>query len=186
MLYKGGISVITCGHTVSECDLWYQAGHSLHLGDSAATNQPQRGWSEHQICCRTLEAALSFRLQEYAENRSITNVIPLDTAQFSADFLLDMSPEQAEATELYAPQARRSQLVTPCCVCSASEGRAQPMFARICSWAPSLCRKVAELEREMRRLLTNRAKAASGYKCCCCTILFHNSVIPHYCRVWDM
>ena len=41
------------------------------------------------------------RLQEYAENRSITNVIPLDSSHACADFLLDMSPEQAEATELY-------------------------------------------------------------------------------------
>ena len=43
------------------------------------------------------------RLQEYAENRSITNVIPLDSSHACADFLLDMSPEQAEAAELYGP-----------------------------------------------------------------------------------
>ena len=47
-------------------------------------------------------------------------------------------------------------------------------------------RKVAELEREMRRLLTHRTKYASGRECCCCTILFHNAVIPNYVRVWDM
>lgn len=71
--------------------------HNLGTGLVSQHDQLSRSMSY-----RTLEAALSMRLQEYAENRSITNVIPLDTDHSCADFLLDMSPEQAEATELCA------------------------------------------------------------------------------------
>lgn len=50
---------------------------------------------------RALEAVLSARLQEYSENRSIANVIPLDNPLASDEpELLSMSPEQAEATQL--------------------------------------------------------------------------------------
>ena len=67
-------------------------------------------------CCRTLEAALSMRLQDWAENRSITSVIPLDTSAASADFLLDMSPEQAEATELCALSGIGAANSSSCCM----------------------------------------------------------------------
>lgn len=51
--------------------------------------------------CRTLEAVLSARLQEYSEARSITTVIPLDNPLASDEpELLAMSPEQAEDTQL--------------------------------------------------------------------------------------
>ena len=63
---------------------------------------------------------LSLRLQDWAENRSITSVIPLDSSDAGADFLLDMSPEQAEATELCAPGCDRCQDS----VCAVSRGAA--------------------------------------------------------------
>lgn len=48
-----------------------------------------------------------------------------------------------------------------------------------------MCRKVNELEREIRRLQVNRAKYAAGQECCFCTILMHGKVIPTFVRVWE-
>ena len=49
----------------------------------------------------TLEAQLSRKLSEYAENRSITSVVPVENPLASDEpELLEMSPEQAEATQL--------------------------------------------------------------------------------------
>ncbi|KAK9801401.1 hypothetical protein WJX73_006338 [Symbiochloris irregularis] len=96
---------------------------------------------------KALEAVLSARLQEYSENRSIANVIPLDNPLASDEpELLSMSPEQAEATQL----------------------------------------KLAELEREVRKVTQQRARHAQGRECGCCTVVFHRSVIPPAVRVWDL
>ena len=52
----------------------------------------------------SLEAQLSHKLAEYAENRSITSVVPVcDPLTTDEPELLEMSPEQAEATQLCAP-----------------------------------------------------------------------------------
>ena len=119
--------------------------------------------------------------------------------------LLFMSPEQAEATELCAhgpicctscsavcctriPAGIASSGCLPCTPpAHQAPGRLQQSVA--CTPGPPLAcwrSKVAELDREMRRLLTNRARHAAGREICCCTIMMHNRVIPHYLRVWDM
>lgn len=49
----------------------------------------------------SLEAQLRHKLQEYAENRSITSVVPVDNPLTTDEpELLEMSPEQAEETQL--------------------------------------------------------------------------------------
>lgn len=49
----------------------------------------------------TPEALLSFKIQEYADNRSITSVVPVDNPLNTDEpELLEMSPEQAEETQL--------------------------------------------------------------------------------------
>lgn len=46
--------------------------------------------------------------------------------------------------------------------------------------------KLAELEREMRKVTQQRAAHAAGRECCCCTVVFHRAVIPAAVRVWDL
>ena len=51
----------------------------------------------------TAEALLSYLIQEFGDNRSITSVVPLDPAGAAAEpDLLALSPEQAEETQLCA------------------------------------------------------------------------------------
>ena len=79
-------------------------------------------WQGHTICtaCHCLASGLfiflakgsagwglqmsALLLQEYAENRSITSVVPVDNPLTTDEpELLQMSPEQAEDTQLYVP-----------------------------------------------------------------------------------
>ncbi|EIE25023.1 hypothetical protein COCSUDRAFT_61272 [Coccomyxa subellipsoidea C-169] len=56
----------------------------------------------------SLEAQLSHKLQEYAENRSITSVVPVDNPLTTDEpELLEMSPEQAEETQLKLVELER-------------------------------------------------------------------------------
>ncbi|KAK9838477.1 hypothetical protein WJX81_001623 [Elliptochloris bilobata] len=56
----------------------------------------------------SLEAQLSHKLAEYAENRSITSVVPVcDPLTTDEPELLEMSPEQAEATQLKLSELER-------------------------------------------------------------------------------
>ena len=49
----------------------------------------------------SLEVQLSVRLQEFAESRSITSVLPVENPLASDEpELLEMSPEEAEGTQL--------------------------------------------------------------------------------------
>ena len=49
----------------------------------------------------SLEAQLSYKLAEYSENRSITSVLPVDNPLATDEpELLEMSPEEAEGTQL--------------------------------------------------------------------------------------
>jgi len=49
----------------------------------------------------SLEAQLILKLQEYSENRSITSVLPVENPLASDEpELLQMSPEEAEGTQL--------------------------------------------------------------------------------------
>lgn len=49
-----------------------------------------------------------------------------------------------------------------------------------------LRRKLAELEREVRRVTKQRAAYAAGREFGCCTVVFHRNVIPPAVRVWDL
>ena len=52
----------------------------------------------------TAEVLLSYLIQEFGDNRSITSVVPLDNpAAADEPDLLALSPEQAEETQLCAP-----------------------------------------------------------------------------------
>ncbi|KAK9819583.1 hypothetical protein WJX72_000010 [[Myrmecia] bisecta] len=56
----------------------------------------------------SLEAQLSYKLQEYAENRSITSVVPVENPLTTHEpELLEMSPEQAEETQLKLRELER-------------------------------------------------------------------------------
>ena len=49
----------------------------------------------------SLETQLILKLQEYSENRSITSVVPVENPMASDEpELLEMSPEEAEGTQL--------------------------------------------------------------------------------------
>ncbi len=49
----------------------------------------------------SLETQLILKLQEYSENRSITSVVPVENPLASDEpELLEMSPEEAEGTQL--------------------------------------------------------------------------------------
>ena len=49
----------------------------------------------------SLESQLILKLQEYSENRSITSVVPVENPLASDEpELLEMSPEEAEGTQL--------------------------------------------------------------------------------------
>ena len=70
----------------------------------------------------TLEAALAYRLAEYAENRSLTAVVPVENPGLAAaePELFDLSPDQAEATQL-----KLAELARAVRACSAHRARAE-------------------------------------------------------------
>lgn len=65
-------------------------------------------------------------------------------------------------------------------------------FAACCSLLRILgswrmcCRKLVELERELRQASQKRHAYAEGRECCCCTCVFNRYVIPAYIRTWDL
>ena len=69
--------------------------HYLANGLFTFLAQASAGWG--------LQMSVLF-MQEYAENRSITSVVPVDNPLTTDEpELLQMSPEQAEDTQLYVP-----------------------------------------------------------------------------------
>ena len=70
----------------------------------------------------SLEAALAHRLAEYAENRSLTAVVPVENPGLAAaePELFDLSPDQAEATQL-----KLAELARAVRACSAHRARAE-------------------------------------------------------------
>ena len=60
----------------------------------------------------TAEVLLSYLIQEFGDNRSITSVVPLDNpAAADEPDLLALSPEQAEETQLCALPVRRPHII---------------------------------------------------------------------------
>ena len=57
-----------------------------------------------------MEAALAHRLADYAENRSLTAVVPVENPGLAAaePELFDLSPDQAEATQLKLAELARA------------------------------------------------------------------------------
>ncbi len=70
----------------------------------------------------TLEAALAHRLADYAENRSLTAVVPVENPGLAAaePELFDLSPDQAEATQL-----KLAELARAVRACSGHRARAE-------------------------------------------------------------
>jgi hypothetical protein len=70
----------------------------------------------------TLEAALAHRLADYAKNRSLTAVVPVENPGLAAaePELFDLSPDQAEATQL-----KLAELARAVRACSGHRARAE-------------------------------------------------------------
>lgn len=69
-----------------------------------------------------MEAALAHRLADYAENRSLTAVVPVENPGLAAaePELFDLSPDQAEATQL-----KLAELARAVRACSGHRARAE-------------------------------------------------------------
>ncbi|BDA41262.1 hypothetical protein COCOBI_02-0420 [Coccomyxa sp. Obi] len=78
-----------------------------NLSELGAEKSPESA-SRFRPPPESLEAQLSHKLQEYAENRSITSVVPVDNPLTTDEpELLEMSPEQAEETQLKLRELER-------------------------------------------------------------------------------
>lgn len=89
---------------------------------SPAAPPPNNSNNNNPSPLATLEAALAYRLAEYAENRSLTAVVPVENPGLAAaePELFDLSPDQAEATQL-----KLAELARAVRACSAHRARAE-------------------------------------------------------------
>ncbi|CAL5222723.1 g5127 [Coccomyxa viridis] len=87
---------------------YHGARRSLtNLSELGAEKSPESA-NRFRAPPESLEAQLSYKLQEYAENRSITSVVPVDNPLTTNEpELLQMSPEQAEDTQLKLSELER-------------------------------------------------------------------------------
>ncbi|CAK0783750.1 hypothetical protein CVIRNUC_006949 [Coccomyxa viridis] len=101
------------GHVDSHVGSMGAGGH--HAARRSLTNLSELGAEKSPESAHrfrpppeSLEAQLSHKLQEYAENRSITSVVPVDNPLTTDEpELLQMSPEQAEDTQLKLSEFER-------------------------------------------------------------------------------
>jgi len=94
--------------SASRCAPW-SAPRAALRGGGAGGRRPMQGAGAagraRRPAAESLEAQLSHKLAEYAENRSLTSVVPVcDPLTTDEPELLEMSPEQAEETQLCAPR----------------------------------------------------------------------------------
>jgi len=104
--------------SASRCAPW-SAPRAALRGGGAGGRRPMQGAGAagraRRPAAESLEAQLSHKLAEYAENRSLTSVVPVcDPLTTDEPELLEMSPEQAEETQLCAPRLRQARAAWPC------------------------------------------------------------------------